>query len=160
MPDLTITPNQLDLAEIYGPSIEGRPILLFDGVCVFCNHTVQFLLRRDRHAILRFVPLESPLGQWILSSFNALDGPEGVVLITNTLTPAARLSRRTEAFSDALILIGGTWRTLGKLIRFIPRPLRGPGYNFIARYRYRIFGKYSTCPIPTPAQHGRILGIQ
>ncbi len=77
MPAAAVKPVADDLIETYRPQIEGRSILLFDGVCVFCNSTVQFLLRRDPYAVLRFVPLESPLGQHLLGRFDALDGPEG-----------------------------------------------------------------------------------
>jgi predicted DCC family thiol-disulfide oxidoreductase YuxK len=148
-----------DLVEKYRLQIEGRPVLLYDDVCVFCNHTVQFLLRRDRHAVLRFVPQESPLGQQLLAPIDAQRGPEGVILITGALTDSARVVRRTEAFSDALILIGGVWSYLGRLIRLVPQSLREFGYGLIARYRYRLFGRYPTCPIPTPEQRSRILGF-
>jgi predicted DCC family thiol-disulfide oxidoreductase YuxK len=148
-----------DLVEKYRTQIEGRPVLLFDGVCVFCNRTVQFLLRHDRRSALRFVPQESPLGQQLLAPFDEQSCPEGVILITDALTPSASVARRTGAFSVALILIGGIWRYLGKLIRALPHPLREFAYDLIARNRYRIFGKYQTCPIPAPDQRSRILGL-
>jgi predicted DCC family thiol-disulfide oxidoreductase YuxK len=148
-----------DPVETYRSQIEGRPVLLFDGVCVFCNRTVQFLIRHDRKATLRFVPLESPLGQALLAPFNAQQGPEGVILITNTLTASAHLSRRTEAFSDTLQLLPRPWSTLGKALRWVPRFLREFGYGLFARYRYRLFGRHPTCPLPTPDQRSRILGI-
>ncbi len=110
-----------DVVETYRSQLEGRPVLLFDGVCVFCNRTVQFLIRHDREAVLRFVPLESPLGQALLAPFDAQQGPEGVILITNALTPSARLSRRTEAFSDALQLLPRPWSIVGKALRLVPR---------------------------------------
>ena len=102
------------VVETYRSQLEGHPVLLFDGVCVFCNRTVQFLIRHDREAVLRFVPLESPLGQNLLAHFNAQQGPEGVILITNALTPSARLSRRTEAFSDAVQLLRHHGASLAK----------------------------------------------
>ena len=64
-----------------------------------------------------------------------------------------------EAFSDTLILLGGLWRALGWLLRLIPRPLREFGYSIIARYRYSIFGRYETCPLPTVAQRNQFIGI-
>ena|ERR1700733_5030350 len=148
-----------DAVETYRSQLEGRPVLLFDGVCVFCNSTVQFLIRHDREAVLRFVPLESPLGQGLLAQFNAQQGPEGVILITNTLTPSARLSRRTEAFSDALQLLPPPWSIVGKALRLVPRFLSELAYGLFARYRYRLFGRHATCPIPPPEQRSRILGI-
>ena len=159
MPAAPAKPVLEDLIEQYRPQLEGRPVLLFDGVCVFCNSTVQFLLRRDPRAVLRFVPLESPLGQQLLARFGALDGPEGIVLIVDALTPSARLFRRTDAFIEALRLLQPPWRGVGRAIRFVPRPLREFVYGLIARHRYRIFGRYQACPIPTPEQRTRILGI-
>ncbi len=152
-------PDSDAVVETYRSQLEGRPVLLFDGVCVFCNRTVQFLIRHDREAVLRFVPLESPLGQALLAQFNAQQGPEGVILITNTLTPSARLSRRTEAFSDALQLLPPPWSIVGKALRLVPRFLREFAYGLFARYRYRLFGRHATCPIPPPEQRSRILGI-
>ena len=148
-----------DVVETYRSQIEGRPVLLFDGICVFCNRTVQFLIRHDSQAILRFVPLESPLGQALLAPFNAQQGPEGVILITNTLTPNAHLSRRTEAFGDTLQLLPRPWSTLGQTLPLVPRPLREWAYTLFARHRYRLFGRHPTCPLPTPTQRSRILGI-
>jgi predicted DCC family thiol-disulfide oxidoreductase YuxK len=139
--------------------IEGRPILLYDGVCVLCNRTVHFLLRHDRAAILRFAPIESTLGQELLAPFNAQHGPEGVVLITSPLTPAARLYRRSDAFGQILPLLDAPWPAIGRLLRLIPRPLREFGYTLVVRLRYRIFGRYATCPLPTPSQRSRILGV-
>jgi predicted DCC family thiol-disulfide oxidoreductase YuxK len=154
-----VMPMPDDIVGAYCNQIEGRPVLLFDGVCVFCNRTVQFLIRRDRDTILRFVPLESPLGQALLAQFNAQQGPEGIVLITNTLTPFTHLSRRTEAFSDALQLLPPPWSLVGKALRLVPRFLREFAYGLFARYRYRLFGRHATCPIPPPEQRSRILGI-
>jgi predicted DCC family thiol-disulfide oxidoreductase YuxK len=148
-----------DAVETYRSQLEGRPVLLFDGVCVFCNRTVQFLIRHDREAVLRFVPLESPLGQDLLAQFNAQQGPEGVILITNALTRSARLSRRTEAFSDTLQLLPPPWSMVGRTLQLIPRPLREWSYTLFARYRYRLFGRHATCSIPPPEQRSRILGI-
>jgi predicted DCC family thiol-disulfide oxidoreductase YuxK len=166
MPELAAIPIPADLVEAHRSQIEGHPIVLFDGVCVFCNRTVRLLMRMDRRAILRFVPLESPLGQQLIARHDARQGPggvsdapEGIVLIADALTPAEHLSRRTEAFSDTLILLGGLWRALGWLLRLIPRPLREFGYSIIARYRYNIFGRYETCPLPTVTQRNQFIGI-
>ena len=164
MPELAAIPIPADLVEAHRSQIEGHPIVLFDGVCVFCNRTVRLLMRMDRRAILRFVPLESPLGKQFLARHNAQhegssEAPEGIVLITGALTPAEHLSRRTEAFSDILILLGGLWRALGQLLRLIPRPLREFGYSIIARYRYNIFGRYETCPLPTVTPRNQFIGI-
>jgi predicted DCC family thiol-disulfide oxidoreductase YuxK len=144
--------------------IVGRPILLYDGVCALCNHLVRFLLRRDKRAAFRFIPLESALGREILARHPPvhLDRqtiPEGVVLITNALTPIEHLYHRSDAIAQTLTLLENPWKSAGKALAHIPRPVREGIYNLIARFRYRFFGRYAVCPIPTPDQRDRILGV-
>src|SRR6266851_7872932 len=154
------------MTEAERAQIAGRPLLLYDGVCVLCNGLVRFLLRRDnseakseaRLATFRFAPLQSPLALELLPP-SATTALEGVVLITNTLTPSQRLYRRSDAVAHALQLLGSPWRRFGTLLALIPRPLREFGYTIVARLRYRLFGRYATCPIPTPDQRSRILGV-
>jgi predicted DCC family thiol-disulfide oxidoreductase YuxK len=154
---------QTDLVETYRPQLEGRPVLLYDGVCVICNRTVQFLLRHEREATLRFVPLQSLLGEQILALYGAQQatdpGKEGVVLITQALTPMAQFTRRTDAFAIVLRLLQSPWPIIAQLLRWTPRFMREPAYTLFARYRYRIFGRHEVCPLPTPEQRARILGI-
>lgn len=140
--------------------IKGRSVLLYDGVCGLCHRLVQILLRSDKAGVLRFVPLESPLGVELLSTFpTSPTEPEGVILLTNALTPLAAVYRRFDAVSESLQQIGGAWRRLGGALRLVPRPLREWSYSLIARNRYKIFGKFDACPIPTQAQRSRILGM-
>lgn len=139
--------------------IEGRPLLLYDGVCVLCNGVVRFILRHDKQSAFRFTPLESPLGRELLPPNTQHNASEGVVLITATLTPFHRIYRRSDAVAQALQLLGSPWRTLGKAMALIPHSLREFGYTIVARLRYRLFGRYTTCPVPTPEQRNRILGI-
>ena len=154
------------MTEAERAQIAGRPLLLYDGVCVLCNGLVRFLLRHDnseakseaRLATFRFAPLQSPLALELLPP-SATTALEGVVLITNTLTPSQRLYRRSDAVAHALQLLGSPWRRFGTLLALIPRPLREFGYTIVARLRYRLFGRYATCPIPTPDQRSRILGV-
>ena len=146
------------MTEAEHTQIEGRPLLLYDGVCVLCNGIVRLLLRHDnqaRPANFRFAPLDSSLGREILPQPTP---QESVALITNALTPAERTYHRSDAIAMALQLLGGPWRPLGKALALIPRPLREFGYTVVARLRYRLFGRYRTCPLPTPEQRGRILG--
>jgi predicted DCC family thiol-disulfide oxidoreductase YuxK len=150
--------NQMTAAE--QSAVTGRPIVLYDGVCGLCNRVIQLLLRVDRGGVLRFAPLESPLAVSLLKQFPAAPmEPEGVILISNALTPGQRIFRRSDAVSEALRLTGGGWRRLGFLVRLVPRAVREWGYGIVARYRYRLFGKFATCPIPTEAQRSRILGM-
>jgi len=138
--------------------IEGRPLLLYDGVCVLCNGLVRFLLRHDKLAAFRLAPLQSSLALELLPS-SATTALDGVVLITATLTPSQRLYRRSDAVAQTLQLLGSPWRPLGKTLTLFPRPLRELGYTLVSRLRYRLFGRYATCPIPTADQRSRILGV-
>ena len=141
-------------------AITGHSILLYDGVCGLCNRVVQLLLRVDKAGLLLFVPLESPLGVELLSTFpTAPAEPEGVILVTGALTSPQAVFRRFDAVSEALRILHRPYAAIGGLLRLIPRPLREWSYGLIARNRYRLFGKFDTCPIPTPAQRSRILGM-
>ncbi len=154
------------MTEAERAQIAGRPLLLYDGVCVLCNGLVRFLLRHDRSEAksearrtdFRFAPLQSPLALELLPP-SATTVLEGVVLITDTLTPSQRLYGRSDAVAHALQLLGPPWHRLGTILALIPRPLREFGYTIVARLRYRLFGRYATCPIPTPDQRSRILGV-
>jgi predicted DCC family thiol-disulfide oxidoreductase YuxK len=140
-------------------AIEGRALFLYDGVCALCNGVVRFLIRRDGHDRLRYAPLQSSLGREVLARFGISTFPDGVVLVTNALTPKERLCQGSDASAEALQLLGQPWRLAGRVLALVPRPLRDWGYGIVARFRYRMFGRYDTCPLPTPEQRGRLLGV-
>jgi predicted DCC family thiol-disulfide oxidoreductase YuxK len=139
--------------------IEGRALLLFDGVCALCNGVVQFLLKRDRQEKLRYAPLQSVLGREILDRLGIHTFPDGVMLLTDALGPQERLYQRSDAVAAALTLLAQPWRLLGRLVKLVPRPLREFGYGVIARLRYRILGRYDTCPLPPLDQRRKLLGV-
>jgi predicted DCC family thiol-disulfide oxidoreductase YuxK len=140
-------------------AIEGRALLLYDGVCALCNGVVQFLIERDKLDRFRFAPLESSLGREVLARFDIHAFPDGVMLLTDALTPAEHLYQRSDAVAAALQQLGGMWRLVGQALRLLPRALRDWGYGIVARFRYRVFGRYETCPIPPPEQRARLLGV-
>jgi predicted DCC family thiol-disulfide oxidoreductase YuxK len=146
-------------------AIEGRALLLYDGVCALCNGVVQFLMTRDRLDRFRYAPLQSSLGREVLARFGIPAFPDGVMLLTGALTTGERLYQRSDAVAAALQLLGGPgalggfWRLAGRALGRLPRPLRDWGYGVIARFRYRVFGRYDTCPLPPPEQRSRLLGV-
>jgi predicted DCC family thiol-disulfide oxidoreductase YuxK len=140
-------------------AIEGRAVLLYDGVCGLCNSFVKLLLRHDKLDKVRYAPLQSSLGREILARFGEHSFPDGVVLITNVLTSQERLYRRSDAVAAALQLLRTPWRLLGRTLTLVPRPLREWGYGIVARLRYRVFGRYTACPVPAPNQRNRLLGV-
>ena len=140
-------------------AIEGRALFLYDGVCALCNGVVRFLMRRDGQDRLRYAPLQSSLGREVLARFGISTFPDGVVLVTDALTPKERLYQRSDAGAASLQLLGQPWRLAGRVLALVPRPLRDWSYGMVARFRYRLFGRYDTCPLPTPEQRGRLLGV-
>lgn len=118
-------------------------VILFDGVCNLCNGTVDFLLKWDRKKQFRFAALQSETGQSLLLKYKIPIKTDSVILIkSNTIY--------TE--SDAAIEIAGMlpfpWK-LGVLFRVIPKKMRDKIYRWIAKNRYRWFGKRESCRIPT-----------
>jgi predicted DCC family thiol-disulfide oxidoreductase YuxK len=135
-----------------------RPILLYDGVCGLCNRFVQFVLRRDRDAIFRFASLQSSFAGRILSrhGVNPCD-LDTVYVVLNHELPDEYLLSRSDAVLEVLGQLRGPWRALASALRFVPRFLRDPAYNAVARYRYRIFGRSGVCTLPRDADHIRFL---
>jgi predicted DCC family thiol-disulfide oxidoreductase YuxK len=140
-------------------AIEGRALLLYDGVCALCNGVVQFQIKRDRLDRFRYAPLQSALGREVLARFDIHAFPDGVMLLTNALTATEHLYQRSDAVAVALQLLGAPWRLVGKALKLVPCPLRDWGYGIIARFRYRLFGRYDSCPVPPPEQRSRLLGV-
>lgn len=136
--------------------IATRPLLLYDGVCVLCNGVVRFVVRHDAGRVFRFAPLQSSLAKELLVGKS--DVLEGVVLVADTLTPSQQIYHRSDAVSEALVILGGRWRLLGRLLGAVPRPLREFGYDVVARLRYRLFGRYEVCPVPEPGLRSRMVG--
>ncbi len=135
-------------------ALEGQhhPILLFDGVCNLCNGFVQFIIKQDKQQKLRFTSLQSEMAQQLLSQqITYLQSLDTVVLIDN-----GQIYTHSEAPLRIAQLLGGWWNLLliGKVI---PKKLRNQLYGFIAKNRYRWFGKQSTCWIPTPELKSRFL---
>lgn len=140
-------------------AIDGRALLLYDGVCVLCNTIVQFLIKRDKLDRFRYAPLQSKLGREVLARFDIHTFPDGVVLLTNALTPDEHLYQRSDAVAEALQHLRAPWPAMGKTLRMLPRPLREWGYGIVGSLRYRLFGRYDTCPVPSPEQRNRLLGV-
>jgi predicted DCC family thiol-disulfide oxidoreductase YuxK len=150
------------MTETERSQIEGGPVLLYDGVCALCNGVVRFILRHDVRRDFRFAPLQSCLAKELIAMSTSTSAPEGVILVTDALTYHQRLYRRSDAVIRTLYILGyqaDRWSRLSNFLARLPRPLREFGYTVVARFRYRIFGRYATCPVPTPDQRGRILGV-
>ncbi len=136
---------------------EERSLILYDGTCGLCNRVVRFLLKRDGHDRLRFAALQSAIGREVLARNNRRDSDlETVLLVRNCGGPAEELLARSEAAVSATQALGGIWRLAG-VFYVLPRGVRDAAYNFIARRRYRMFGKFDSCPVPDPAVRHKFL---
>jgi len=127
-------------------------IVVFDGVCNLCTHSVRFILSHETVPRFQFAPAQSPAGTRLLREFGfSVDDLKTFVLIADG---------KAYTKSDAAIRIAkhlkGAWKLVG-LVRLIPRPIRDWIYDSVARNRYRWFGKTEACMIPTPALQSRFL---
>ena len=171
------------LCVIVDSSPEGdtraHPILLYDGVCGLCNWTVQFILRRDGAGVFRFAALQGELAKRVLARHGAdagaltaavvvvdfdeaeerlLSGPDAAVFILRHLGGGERGSAHPQGNSGATAVRGAWfWRVAGRLLNIVPRGLREWGDRMVARHRYRIFGKYDSCPVPSVETRARFL---
>lgn len=127
-----------------------QPILFFDGVCNLCNAAVTFVIERDTKAHFLFASLQSEMGRNVLKQLGR--SPEqfdSFILWEN----GRFYERSTAALRVARHLSGGWPLLYGFMI--VPKPLRDAAYSFIARNRYRWFGKRDACMIPTPELKAR-----
>jgi predicted DCC family thiol-disulfide oxidoreductase YuxK len=131
----------------------ANPLVLFDGVCNLCSGSVQFILQRDREARFRFASLQSELGRKIQAEHGLDPGAPSSVLFLEE----GRLYRESDAVLRIARRLPGAWKLLAAF-KLVPRPLREGLYRWIARNRYRWFGKADTCWLPTPELRGRFLG--
>ena len=129
-------------------------LILFDGVCNLCNGFVQLVIRHDPAGRFQFAALQSEAGRAVLAA-HGLDAnavasePESVLLEVDGLL---------YSHSDAVLRIaqglGGPWRLL-LAGRLLPRTWRDAAYRFVARHRYRWFGRQESCWLPTPELKAR-----
>jgi predicted DCC family thiol-disulfide oxidoreductase YuxK len=127
-------------------------IILFDGVCNFCNGAVNFIIERDRAGYFKFAPLQSEIGEKLLAEHgvNKIE-TDSVVLIEDGRvytysTAALRVARK----------LSGAWSWFYAFI-VVPPFIRDFFYKLFAKYRYRMFGKQDACLLPTPDVRARFL---
>jgi predicted DCC family thiol-disulfide oxidoreductase YuxK len=132
-------------------------VLLYDGVCGLCNKSVQTIINHDRRGTLRFAALQSDYGQAATLRHPELKKVDSVVFLeTLNASGEERAYTRSTAALKVASYLGGIWKIF--LIAYIiPRPLRDVLYDLIARYRYKMFGKYDTCMLPPASVRARFL---
>jgi predicted DCC family thiol-disulfide oxidoreductase YuxK len=130
--------------------IDGKHLILYDGVCGLCNRLNQFVLPRDSQDKFRFAALQSDVAYDILNRYgrdaNDLDT---FYVVANFGTPSEQLYERSDAGLFVLNQIGGIYKLSG-LLRAFPQAVLNWGYNRLAQSRYKIFGKHDVCIMPSP----------
>lgn len=129
------------------------PIVLFDGVCNLCAGVVRFAIARDPAARLRFAPSQSALGRSLLRRHGY--NPEAIDAVV--LVDGAGAHDRSTAALRLASHLRAPWRWLGPPLLLLPRGLRDVVYDFVARHRYRWFGRREDCLVPTPELRARFL---
>jgi predicted DCC family thiol-disulfide oxidoreductase YuxK len=132
--------------------MNDHPVILFDGVCNFCNSTVNFTLKRNTRANIRFAPMQSEAGRHLLKHYNLpADDMQSFIFIEDGVvykqsTAALRVCRHLK----------GVWPLCYSFI-IVPKLIRDGIYNWIAGNRYKWFGKKDACMIPAPEVKARFL---
>ena len=139
----------------------NKPIILFDGVCNFCNGLVNFIIRQDKKNIFLFAPLQSERGKKLLDQYGIdWKNNDSFVLIENTgPNDSVRQDKAYEKSNAALRIAAKLpwyWKW-SQIFWILPKPIRDGIYNIIAKNRYKWFGKKEKCMIPTEQVRGKFL---
>jgi predicted DCC family thiol-disulfide oxidoreductase YuxK len=126
-------------------------IILFDGVCNFCDSSVQFIIKRDKKAIFRFAPIQSDTGKELARKYNVSLNIDSLILIEHS-----KCYYKSSAVFRICKRLKGSWKLLYMLI-VIPKPLRDYLYDYVAKNRYKWFGKKTECMMPLPDIKNRFL---
>ena len=133
-------------------------VMLYDGLCGFCDGTVQFIVARDRHRTLRFASLQGEFAAEFFVRHPMLRSVDSIILVQPaTAIDIEHISIRSDAIVLLAHYVGGVWTAFGAVMRVIPRVMRDAGYSAIAKIRYRIFGRRDACRIPTAEEKSRFI---
>ena len=137
----------------------GQHLVLYDGVCGLCNAAVQFLLPRDGRQIFDYASLQSKTGQAWLARFGKNAGAlDTVVVITDYRGSVPALRTKADAALFVVRSLGQPWRSLA-LLGVLPNRILNAAYDFVARHRYRVFGRYDVCLLPRAEQKNRFIDV-
>jgi predicted DCC family thiol-disulfide oxidoreductase YuxK len=130
----------------------GGPIILFDAECVLCSANAQFILRHDKIGHFRLASMQGDIGAAIYRR-HGLDprNPSSMLVVEGE-----RVRRDSDAVLSIYEGLGLPWRLLGAL-RIVPTVFRDPAYRWVARHRYRLFGKREICWVAPPEYKERVL---
>ena len=130
---------------------ENNPILLFDGVCNYCNRWVNFIIRHDKKKKFRFAALQSEAGKKLLKQYNITEDADSAVLIY-----LGKVYLKSSTGLHILYHLGGIY-SLAFVFIIVPAYIRDYYYDIIARNRYKWWGKRNECMIPSQDVKERFL---
>jgi predicted DCC family thiol-disulfide oxidoreductase YuxK len=131
---------------------ENHSIILFDGVCNFCNYWVNFIIDRDKENRFKFAALQSEKGKELLEKFNLpIDDFDSFILVLNK-----KIYKKSLAAFEIAKNING-WPKILLLFRFLPSSFTDLIYSMVANNRYKFFGKKDSCRIPTEEEKAKFL---
>ncbi|MEA2174313.1 MAG: hypothetical protein QOD00_1905 [Blastocatellia bacterium] len=137
----------------------NHPVMLYDGVCGFCNKSVQLILDHDRKKTLRFAALQSDYGMAVKARYSFLEKIDSVVVLeSSTDGQEERVFVRSSAALRLASYLGGAWK-LFLVFHIMPAPLRDFFYDLFAKYRYKLFGKHDACMLPGADVRSRFLDV-
>lgn len=123
--------------------MSNSPIILFDGVCNFCNGVVNFIIRQDKKKIFKFAPLQSEAGEKFLSG-SSIDRSR---MNSFVLVEDGKIYTRSTAALKLYNKLPWYWKWT-QVFWLVPARLRDVMYDFVARNRYKWFGKRDVCMVP------------
>jgi len=127
-------------------------VVLFDGVCNFCNSTINFVIKRDKYKTIKFAPMQSTAGVQLLEQYHLPQGEmKSFVFIEN-----GTAYNKSSAALRVCKYLRGAWPLFYVLI-IVPPFIRNAVYDYIAKNRYKWFGIQEKCMIPTPAIKAKFL---
>lgn len=130
----------------------GGPIILFDAECVLCSSNAQFVLTQDKSGQFRLASMQSEVGAALYRK-HGMDPRDPISIL---LIEGDRVCQDSDAVLRIYEALGFPWRLLG-VLRVVPAFFRDRVYRWVARNRYRLFGKRATCWVPPPEYRNRFL---
>lgn len=131
--------------------MDNQAIILFDGVCNLCNNSVQFIIRHDKDAYFKFASLQSDFGGRLKEAKQIPNDVDSIILVEN-----GKVYMQSSAILRIARHLDGAWK-LAAAALIIPRPIRDLIYRYVARNRYRWFGRQDQCMLPSPDLKERFL---
>jgi predicted DCC family thiol-disulfide oxidoreductase YuxK len=133
--------------------MKEHPLILFDGICNFCNSAVNFVIKKDKEAVIHFAPLQSPKGRLYLKQYNyPVNHLNSFLFIEEN-----KVYTKSTAALKVCRHLKGLWPLCYGFI-IVPKFIRDGIYSWVAKNRYKWFGVRQECMMPTPEVRSRFVG--